>query len=87
MLTTRQTRKVRPAQMRGHVEHRAAPLPEWLMSTAQGFKSPASSCSGDCSQGRSCTCAAKPKAIDRISAVRIALLIYAIAALAYFFAS
>lgn len=56
------------------------------LSTGQGLKSrPASSCNQDCNQGRTCDCTNQPAAMDRISAVRLALLVYAVLALAYFF--
>ena len=56
------------------------------MSTGQGIKSrPAIRCNYDCKQGRTCDCTDKPAAMDRISAVRLTLLVYALVALAIYF--
>lgn len=66
------TRKVRPAELRGHVAHHDFPL-----STAQGRKSPPHT-------STPAVPASKDPLWDTFSAVRIALLIYAIAALTYF---
>lgn len=68
-------RNCSPAERRGHVAHSTAQLTDYPMSTGQGRKSLAAPATG---------CAPR---WDVFSAPRIALLIYAIAALTYFFVS
>lgn len=56
------------------------------MSTGQSLKSNQPSvCNQNCNQGRTCPCGNQPAAMDRTSAVRIALLVYALVALAMYF--
>ena len=56
------------------------------MSTGQSLKSHQPGvCNQNCKQGCDCDCSAKPAAMDRTSAVRIALLVYALVALAMYF--
>lgn len=73
--------------MAGYKARNCRPQPGYPMSTAQGIKSRPAGCSSDCQQGRTCDCTDKPARLDGLGFAQIFLGVYAVLALAYFFAS
>ena len=66
--------------------YKARNCSSYPMSTGQSLKSQQPGvCNQNCRQGRDCACSNKPAAMNRIGAVRIALLIYAFVAMAKYF--